>query len=181
MSNLTPLQAALAARIQIDRVIAQLDVQQNAAPAVVEPRFDALGRQRWAEAEAVMTEHAEHLARINSRIGTLAYFGDETPTLDPTSYGAQQWRCNVESFHIHTKHNQGYVFVKNGDGQWEAVDAMNERQSHVPTVAFNSRAEANEYLAKWIATQLAIGPRDPSAPDKWTPDDPGTAVSQDED
>lgn len=164
------------------------DMQRNvvdAAPAPeYAPRFDALGRQRWAEAEQAMAENAEHLGRINSRIGRLAYFRDEPPPGGPAegqlwepgkNFAYDQWVLNTQSMHDGVKHNSAYLFAKNAAGQYEANEALVEKNGHVATVCFQSRAAANEHLAKWIATQLTIGPRDPNAPSKFTPDDPGAS------
>lgn len=142
------------------------------------PRFDSLGRQRWAEAEEAIAANAEHLARINSRIGTLAYFRDEPPPGGPAegepwepgkNFAYDQWVLNTQSMHDGVKHNSAYLFAKNAVGQYEANEALVEQNGHVATVTFQSRAAANEFLAKWIATQRAIDPRDPNAPNDFTP------------
>lgn len=141
-----------------------------AADSAATPRFDALGRSRWLAAENAMDEHGLALRERNSRIGTLAYFGDLTPT-GVSDYALKQWRHNTESAHVVFKNHQAYVFAKNADGQWEANTAMHESQGHEPTLAFVSQADADAHLRAFLERELGL---DPDAPqlDRFTHADP---------
>lgn len=139
------------------------------------PEFDALGRTTDAYIAGKLAEHAEALRARNSTFAELFYFGDVEPPGKEGDYAHDQWALNVQPMHIAGgPPNQGFVFAKNEAGQWDANTAMLPQFGHIPTAAFLTRADAHAHFDAFLARELGIDPRDPNAPDKWTPDDPGT-------
>lgn len=121
------------------------------------PQFDAMGRTGDEYIATQLAEHAEALAVRNSTFGELFYFGDVTPPSEP-AYGFEQWRLNVQSMHIATKHNQAFVFARNGAGQWEANEAMLPQFGHARTATFPTREAARAHFDVWLARELELDP-----------------------